>query len=684
MTFGAAPLRPALGRLIVASALGVLPACGPATYNVRASRAYANEDADLGVARDRADELDRALALASRLLVATPYTPNDPWVRALVLDDDRTDALRDRFKDAKPYDGDYEVPLVKLYRVHLDEVLQKAAAAKHGDETVHPSLLAAAATLAPGARDLPALFPRLIAASRRLFEAKKREASIRADMLRRRTSKAPPALGEAQSQAQAAERDLADVKRALVAASAAIAASQPATGAPHLIARDALDAVSFALRMNIEALAVAPYVVKHAKRLGSAPGAEIAARAEAAEALASNEKEALEPLAEALTGPARTELGQAAGFAAHEGLLSQAFWINLDATHLHAKADGELFFFTPLASNVASGGVNDYTGRTRRLTYAIDPVFMVGARLLAGYDFLHVKDAASLNAGYTTDRLFSSGGSIENQNSLGALLGIKGFASDVFDLGVGLLGVRTSVKFAQFTSGEVTEIAVDPTTGKDLGEVRKAPLQVKYTQIDVGYNVASFAPELAETYAIEDFMVGFRYMNYRLPRVLYELEQKTPGDDSLYVLDRQAPPQSVSSRFYMGGFVARFGRGEWPRIAPYGDLGLYGGAGPVDYHFAKDPLAPDEASNRVAESATMLALDGIATLGLRLRLTPRISRFRVITELSYHAELIAQGIVSEIREQRRENETTYTVGKKLDVGGVDLFHGPRLMMVGVF
>jgi hypothetical protein len=40
--------------------------------------------------------------------------------------------------------------------------------------------------------------------------------------------------------------------------------------------------------------------------------------------------------------------------------------------------------------------------------------------------------------------------------------------------------------------------------------------------------------------------------------------------------------------------------------------------------------------------------------------------------------------VSEIRETRTEDSTTYTIGKTINYGGVDVYHGPRLQLVGVF
>lgn len=653
-------------------------ACGPATYNVRASRAYANEEADQAVIADRLVDLARAAELAEELLLEAAYTPGDRWVSALRLDDDQGDAIRERFEDAPPYAGRYEVPLMKVYRVRIEEArrLARPGAGRYR------GLLEAAAALAPDARALPAFWRAMLLAKEGLTAAELRIEALSAG----RPPGAPDTTELAAARAEAAllGQALAVAQAGIQRAAAAIRAAPAQTAAEAQAARDLVDAVSFLLRLHIEALAVAPYVVKQARRLarsepGYRPNVE---RARALSSLLEEERAGLELLAEALTGPSRVPLSEAAGFALHEGLLSQAAAINLDATHLQVRGDTELLFFNAIASAGASGGRNDYTGRTRRLSYDVDPVLMVGARVMATYDFAHVRNAATLGAGYKTNRLFSQGGDVQYDNSLGGLLGLDGLASDFVDIGADLLGVNTSVKIATFTSGEVSEIVVDPATDRDQGVLRRAPLQIRFHQVDVGLDLTKFFPEEAEDLYAESFQLGFRYMDYELPRIFYVLSQPRPGEDSVYVLDRQSPAQSVRSVFYQGGFTLRLGNGEWPRLSPFADLGLYGGAGPVSYHLIQG--GPESGGPREDHDGTMIAVTGNASLGLRLRLTSYRSRPRAVLELSYNAQLVGQGMISSIRGIRRGDETSYVVDKKIDIGGFDLFHGPRLLGKVVF
>lgn len=670
---------PALaGLLFLVLGAAALSGCGPATYNVRAARAYANETPDRAVIDDRTAELERAADLADELLASTPYAPGDAWVAALRLDDDEGERLRERFEDAPPYRGEYEVPIVKLYRVKAEEALARARAPRPSPPPF-ARLLDALASLSPGASGLPDAWQALARRARALAEAEQRVERLEATL----PFGAPdtPELKAERANAAEARRAVAAAQREITRAAALLRTASARDEPSATIAREGLDVLSFLLRMHTEALAVAPYVVKQARRVARGEPRYRAAVARAAmlSRLLEEERAALEACAEALTAPARTELADTAGFQMHEGLIEQAAAINLDAVHLRVKGDVELLFFHQIASASSSGGVNDYTGRTRRLAYDIDPVFMVGARALVTYDFDHVRNAASLNAGFKTDRVFSSGGDVAYDSSLGKLLGLDGFASDVFDIGADLLGVTTSVKFARFTSGRVTEIAVDPATDRDAGVVASAPFQLHYRQIDVGFDLTKLFPEAAEDNYIESLLAGFRYMKYELPRIFYALREREPGNGTVYVLERQSPAQSVVSRFYQGGFMLRMGNGEWPRLAPFGDIGLYAGAGPVRYHFTEDPAVPGAA--REEHEATMLAVSGNASLGLRLRLSSYRSRPRFVTELSYHLEAVGQGIVSSIQATRRGDETTYTVGRKIDIGGFDLFHGPRLLAV---
>jgi hypothetical protein len=636
-------------RLLAVAAIALsTTACGASSFNVRASRAFSNEDMDPDVDADRVADVAKTHELVDELLLKTPFDPSDAWIQKLPLTSEHGDELMKAAGRAHPYEpGDFEVPTLKPYRAHLEEVLTVARASR-AHAARFPNVARAIESL--GVADLGARW----------------EAFANA----RRTRNAKVVVAEG---------------NAILGMVGALHGIDSTQGDKAVIAHAATQAVSLALRAEQEASAIAPYAEKHAISLSKRRREyeRLASDARAARWEAEREVELLGPVADGLAASARLDLGVSAGFLYHESFVDQVVGVQFDATRVHVKADSEVLFFHQAKSNASSGSANDYTGREHRLSYTVQPIFMVGARIIAAYDWLHIKNIASLNAGFTTDRITGSGGTIENSNSLGQLIGLKGLASDFFDMGVGLAGVNTNVRLATFTSGKIHEIGIDPTTDADKGETRNAPFQLVYKQIDVAYDLTVPFPVLSEDYYVEALLPGFRYMDYRLPRVFYELGETPPTNTVYdYSLLRESPVQNATSKFFMGGISARFGQGDWDRVSFYGDIGIYGGAGPVGFYFLKDKTQADTEANRDQQKATMFAVDGSATLGMRLRLTPRRSRFRVITEVLYHGEIIGQGIVSEIREtDTKSGETIYSVGKKVDVGGFDLFHGPRLRLV---
>src|SRR5262245_51222790 len=202
-----------------------LPACGPATYNVRASRAFANEKAELPVVTDRAADLARATELCDELLVSTPYAPGDAWPRTLRLDDVAADKLRERFEDKPPYAGDHEVALAKLYKVTLEQALAAAKAERPLRPPKHASVLAALSTLAPGARDLPAEWSAMVRAAKDVTAKKRVVDWLEFESMQR------PAFQPEPPKLVAARRDLAASGQALAAAQQALARSAAALGA---------------------------------------------------------------------------------------------------------------------------------------------------------------------------------------------------------------------------------------------------------------------------------------------------------------------------------------------------------------------------------------------------------------------------------------------------------------------
>ena len=692
--------RGGLGLLLAALAAPTLGGCAPATFNVRAARAFANEEAVPEVVIDRARDLAAARALVGQLLAATPYSPSDGaggWVAMLGLDGTVGDRLKAELASKPPYEShEHEIPTVKIYRAHLERVARSAATPR---AATYPSVLDAVATLTPEAKNLKGLWARYALAVNAHGDALVVESRLAEAFSRQPRPRdgaplpVPSELVEARRVLAVATTQAAAAEAPLVAALDSLARADTSDPVKDRVARDGLAVFSVALRVTLEGQALVPVLrgqaaraiqsaqrdiftgggsaAEHEERLGLS---EVPGRAQRFEASSAADERVLSRAVSALATELHTEREATAGFRYRQSIVDQVVGVQWDSIRAHAKLDGEVLFYNQISTNGVAG---DYTGRTRRLQYDVAPVAMVGARLIVAFDWLHLQNAASLNGAFTTDRLFGANGTIQSSGSLGERLGLTGFASDILDIGAGLVGIRTRLKNATFTAGQVREIAVDPTTGQDTGEVSRAPLRLSFTQLDIGYDIAGhLPPEAVGRLWIEETVLGFRYMSYRLPRILYELKDVAPpgSEGQNFKFDRESPAQQLTTQYYMGGGTFRFGQGEGRMVSLFGDLGFYGGAGPSRYFFA----------NLNVEKPTVIVLDGSAGLGGRLRLTPRRSRLRVLLELQYHAEIFYQTVISGLRATESDKGTTYTVDKKVELGGTDLFHGPRLQLVGVF
>jgi hypothetical protein len=351
-------------------------------------------------------------------------------------------------------------------------------------------------------------------------------------------------------------------------------------------------------------------------------------------------------------------------------VVDQIVGITLDSFRLDLKAGGEAFIYSAIGTADRNGDNYDFRGRKYKLDYRIDPIYLASARLDIVLDWIRLPGAANLGFGYSTDRVFKSGGSIDH-TSLTDELGIKGIASDVIDAGLGILGVRSDVKIATFTAGHVNKVVAT-----NVGQVvDTSPLQLKLTQVDVGYDIMWLVDNDQIRAYVEEFVVGGRYLQYTLPRIVYELVDTGTNGQQKFTFNRESPPQPVTNEFWMLSFGGRFGVGDAPRWSPYLDLGFAGGLGPSKFYFIQDPTLPDVDSNHDHVREVAIGLDGNGALGLRWRLLPRGSRVRLDLRAEYRGNLIYTIVT--------RNATTPD-GKALrtDFGAFDIFHGPSLSLRG--
>ena len=623
--------------------------------------------------------------------------------RRLALSDEDFRAIKADLAGSRPYDlGEYEVPILKVYRTWVER--QLAEYAPPPEKAKYRSLLEAVAGLTDRATLVQDHWEAYRVATGRLSEYTEDLARLRDEIAALASAKdrrardpdfqaAQRKVDDAAAEVERQSRQL-DGEIQLLAADASLS-----TPERQQIARDGLAAMSVVLRMDLEALALAPIVVIQAVRsipeaprdLTFKPNGKVALQAWRAPMYLAGVQEhlerhraTLEVMTAALARALRTSVADSPGFALSESVVDQIVGITLDSFRVDLRAGADSLFYasigTPARQSLNDGKTTfDYNGRQTKLIYSVDPIVLASARLDVALDWIRMPGVATLGLGYSTDRVYRSGGSLES-TSLARSLGVSGSASDVIDAGLGFLGVQSSLRLATFTAGEVRQVIA-----RDVSQtLATAPLRLVQKQADVGYDLLWVLRDERLKAFVEQLVVGGRYLDYSLPRVVYELKDtsRTAGvqrfeftdSDTGAIVGRESPAQQVRSQYWMLGATARLGTGEAPRWSPFLDLGAYGGIGPTEFYFLKDAARPDTPDNRDVVREPAFVVDGHAGLGLRWRLLPRGSRARLDLRALWQADVLWSTI--------HRTASSDGAARSTDFGTLDVFHGPAVSLRG--
>jgi hypothetical protein len=439
------------------------------------------------------------------------------------------------------------------------------------------------------------------------------------------------------------------------------------TAEARQVIKDTLVVASVALRLAQEAAATASLLAFELTRLASLPPYEHAAHAAEAAQLISQgpalvrsiradlevDLLALEQLAETLARFEATDLELAPGFAYREGLVDEVVGFTLDLLHFKADAGGEAYFFNPFALEVD----RDYTGRTNELRYRIDPILLASARLSASFDLSRLPAAGGLKLGYATDRVYASGGSIENR-SLAAELGATGRFSDVLDAALLISGWQATVRLAHFTSGTVDVVQVTDGT-----VAASAPFALTFKEVMFSRELAGYTSQNAKSVVLK---VG--YFDYTLPRIMYEFDDATPdADSSTWVLSRESPVQRVRTQLVTWGGIGMF---EFPVLRRL-DV-LFGAS--LSWGFGREQFYIEDAEgNREDHDPFTVAISALGHLGVRWRFVGLGSRFHADFDALYQAQYLNSSL-----------GTTFGLDGRIPIGSQSLFHGPHARLSASF
>ncbi|MEO7093687.1 MAG: hypothetical protein ABI175_10580, partial [Polyangiales bacterium] len=371
------------------------------TQNVRAYRAYAHEDASIRVSLDRVEDLARTLELVDRILVGTPYTPGDLWVRRLPLRDADARVIKAELKEKAPYSsGDFEVPVLKIYRYYLETVFKEYAPPP--EKAMYPSILDAVSGLVPRAPLVKQHWVAYRDATDALGVAIQQHQQLQDELAGQSEEERTKRSGEVYEKQRAVSGAVAAVEASKrdISRDAELMASDAQLGSEDRaqVAREALTALSVCFRLELEALALAPIIAIQTVRavpnapkdIVTQPTLKSVRQVWQLPAFISSVKERIQrqiPLLEGITTilakALKTDVDDSPGFELQESVVDQIVGITLDSIRIDLKAGGEAFIFSSIATSAQQSTSNDdgsksetydYRGRQFKLDYRVKPI----------------------------------------------------------------------------------------------------------------------------------------------------------------------------------------------------------------------------------------------------------------------------------------------------------------------
>lgn len=669
-----------LGVTCLLSSVACLAGCAAGTApNVRALRMYSREVPTPALMQQHIREMADALELVDQLLAQTPYQPGAPWVAALPLDAAKAER-------AKRQLGDPRASFVRLQLQHVRTVLAEArtnsASPAPRASPGYASVREAVTSVIPAHSAQLAANAKLEREQNLARELELTRQITETDQLHQELAAGDPDPQEL-AEVSAVRAKLAEQLQQLRNELAHPAVTTEVSAATKArILEDAIVVTSVALRLTAEAMSLATVVALEAAELSgntsrlmrSAPDAAALVGALPDEArrvhlglvsAAASLQASLQQLSQ-LRGIAAIDPMDTPGFEFDEGLVDDIVGMGLDSVHLDLRAGGEALYYSAFTgSDLTSGGdrTYDYTGRQTQLEFDVEPIILATANLSLKIDWPRWANAMKLDLGYATNRVYESGGQIES-GSLASELGISSTVSEALEAALAIAGVRAGVRTAHFNHGTVRSVLID-----DGSQLADAPLAFTMKQIDVGYDFASRGGPIVQSLA-----VGFRYFDYTLPRILYELVNTTPDEETAaYVFSRETPPQSMRTRYYMATFSTLLERRVTPHFFPYFGFDFAVGYGPTRYYFLRDPDGFDEPSNQEFTSSSSVGLGLAGNLGMRWQFGTLAASPNAYFDMRYHVQSL-----SSLFATQDEGDTV------VDTGILDLFHGPTASLGGSF
>lgn len=326
----------------------------------------------------------------------------------------------------------------------------------------------------------------------------------------------------------------------------------------------------------------------------------------------------------------------------------------------YAKMAGEVYFFNIIGSDDKfeddEGNSTDYTGRKYKMDYSFQPVYLASLEAYARWSYF------AIDGSYKSNELWQKGGSVEQSDDISSHVDDE-TASRILQFGIEAFNLRTSYKKVDFDFGKAK--VVDAET-EDVVETKNLDLSI--TEIDVIYSFSVLPVIDASTGRItstRDIYIGYKYMAYTLPRIVYEMEDINPDEDeSDWRYVRETTPQDIRMNIHLIGAGSEYLVHRTNNlIEPVYTMSVYFGLAESDFTFPDT----EEEKERTADATMFCAL---------IRLSPGISfkttggALHTSLRLMYDANLtFANGTDDENSETEDGNPLAY------NFGAMDIYHG---------
>ncbi len=210
-------------------------------------------------------------------------------------------------------------------------------------------------------------------------------------------------------------------------------------------------------------------------------------------------------------------------------------------------ADGRVVGFIGSGSSFAP---STFFNSKSALAYRVAPIVLAGVHARMGLADKDGWNLLRLKAGYETDRVYRSGGSL-TPTSLTNQLGISGVAADIVSGAVAYVGIGIEGELARFTNGRVQ--LQDVASGMVLSD---APLVFTRTRLEATVNLTRYlSPSPSASSKPEEHRSRWTaralYYKLALPRIAYLTQKDAATQDDVVVAESE--PQNIQVAFGAAG-----------------------------------------------------------------------------------------------------------------------------------